>query len=292
MRFVHHGGLTLLLTAAVAHGQGTPLVVKAWGPSWAASTGKRPLKLGSDIVHSHVFPGTDKGVPVAFWADVAGLKPGHQYRLMYQYRLHTKKGELGEVLATADQANGARFPLATAMADGTWNGLEGKFEVTVNALSAVTNWPAAPGANRTVFVYVEPQVRDSTADKFLTPDRTSGIVTVVVLGEKGEVRSVRSLGDWLEAARTDADIEDRLARLADLEGYNATDNGLGESIGKRLIEPAISAKAKARLIAFVPAEILGLKDNAALLQSLQGFAKGADAEVKDVAAKKLREFRP
>ncbi len=267
---------------------------KSYGPWWVNSSRPgpqtRPAKIDRDEVAMSL--GTSAppmGVQVWFWGDVAELKKGDRYELRYQLRVHTKKGEVGPLLGDAAHPNGVAYPVAAAAAAEDWFGLEGAVDVTRKDLTAATRLPLPPKdkQSHTVFLRVEPQLYDATADKYLTPAKSTAVILAVSVWHNGKVWDVEPLGDWLSKRAATAD--DALAAVAELDEYDPTTSGLEAGILKVLGSDSVKADVKAKFVAAVPAARVNWKQNANLKRALEGFADGADETLKAAAKKKLGE---
>lgn len=286
----------LLLTTTPLFAQTDFTPPKSYGPWWVSSSRPgpqaRPAKIDRDEVAMTI--GTSAppmGVQVWFWGDVAELKKGNKYELRYQLRVHTKKGEVGPLLGDATHPNGVAYPVASATADDDWFGLEGSVDVTRKDLTAATRLPKPlkDKESHTVFLRVEPQLHDATADKYLTPAKSTAVILAVSVWHNGKVWDVEPLGDWLSKRAGTAD--DALAMVADLDEYDPTASGLEEGILKVLESDSVKASVKAKFVAAVPAARVNWKLNYNLKMTLEKFADGSDEALKTSAKKKLAEAK-
>jgi hypothetical protein len=227
--------------------------------------------------------GSAIGVTARLWAD-AEVQTGNEYQLMYQLRLHTKKGAVGPILGTSDRPTGIAFRIAWGTADGAWNGLQGSADITRKDVTGMTNLPA----EGLVMLRVEPHLYDATAAKFLTPARTPALIVMATVGGNARVESVVPLRTWIVAnARYDADKV--LDKLADLDEYDLDGNAIGEAIGEVLAVKELPNVTKVRFIRAVPQQPVYAKSSPRLWGALHDFADGGDAELKEAAKAKLGE---
>lgn len=290
-----------LLSAATAFAQNEPPtrpdVSKVYGPSWLAYSrpgpNTRPAKLDRDEIAGTIDrTGNGMAVQVSFWADVADLKKGHQYELRYQLRVHTKKGETGPLLGNSSRPEGVGYPIATATAGENWLGLEGTVDVTRKDLSAATNLPKPGNRQRqhTVLLRVEPQVFDVTAEKYVTPGKTTAIVLAAEVSEGGKVWEVRPLGEWVGMNRGNT-ADATLALVATLDEYDPTTCGLERGIETVLDSEDVKADVKAKFVAAIPADRVGWKVNFNLKRKLEQWADGSDETLKAAAKQKLAKVK-
>jgi hypothetical protein len=264
--------------------------VSGWGPSWIggqpAGGNLRPKKLErASTAVTFANEGSVIGVTAQLWAD-AEVQTGNEYQLMYQLRLHTKKGAEGPILGTSDKPNGTAFPIARGTADGAWNGLQSSADINRKDITGMTHLPA----EGLVAIRVEPHLYDATAAKFLTPPRTRALIVMATVGDNARVESVVSLRAWVVAsARNDADKV--LDRLANLDEYDLYGNGIGDAIGEVLRIKEIPTATKVRFIRAVPQQPVNPKSNPTLWGVLSDFTAGEDAELKQAAKAKLGETR-
>ena len=295
MNAVHALAITLLVTAT-ATGFAEPgstfnstqkATYEPWGPSWIGGGPPggypRPEKLDKPVTVINVGDDeTNASVTVTVWGD-AEVQKGNRYQLVYQLRIHTKKGELGPVLGTAAKPTGTTFPIASGTADDKWNGLEGRVEVKRKDITGMTNLPT----KGLVTLRVEPQLYDATAAKFLTPGKTEAIIVMATVGDDGQVESIVSLRKWI-AATAPSDADKVLSKLADLDEYSYW-NTIGEAIGEVLNNKEIPTATKVRFIQAVPKGELDPKSSPNLWGTLKKFADGNDAKLKKAAKARLGE---
>ncbi len=274
-----------------------------YGPSWLGSRGspeafgstlgpKRPEKVEAAVT-SVATSRTGNGMAVGVWLWADGpVEEKHTYELRYQLRLHTKRGDEGPVLGTADRPKGISYSLKRGVKDGTWNGLEGKVDITRKELSGMTNLPEVKGGTTGYFVRVEPQLYDATADKYLTPARPNALILHAVVGEGGKVVLLDTLADW--AAVSAGVARDRLkASLDDLDAYRQAESGVGVVLGRTLDDPKVKAATKVEILAALPAangnDVLGRDRD--LWDVLETLAASDDADLKAAAKAKMEAVR-
>jgi len=293
--------LALLATALSASGPpagnapapGRPLgdpSAPAWAPYWVTGwppgTRPRPKKLDKTVTAIRIADDrSDLGVSVRLWADTE-VQKGSKYQLVYQLRIHTKKGELGPILGSADKPTGTTVLVDSGTADDTWSGLEGQADINRKDLSGMTNLPQVAGQ---VILRVEPQLYDVTAGKFLTQGKTPALIVVAIIGKNRKVESIVSLARWIEDTVKSNDKP--LALLADLDDYTPFGNELGESIHRVLGNKEIPPDVKSQYIRAVPKEVVGQDPSPQLWATLEKLAEGNDVELKAAAKAKLQEAR-
>jgi hypothetical protein len=285
----------LLLTAAPLFAQTDFTPPASWGPSWIGGGPpgghRRPEKLEVDQTAVQVGESAPPlGVQVHLWGDVAELKKGNRYQLLYQIRPHTRKGDAGPTLGNANRPEGVAFPVATGTAGDDWNGLEGSADITRKELSEATGLPRPPKGrdSHTVLLRVEPQLLDVTAGKYLTPMRTPAVILAAEVSAAGRVWEVRPLGEWVAMNRGNT-ADHALAMVADLDEYDPSGSGLEAGILKVLESDSVKADVKAKFVAAVPAARVNWKVNFHLKVALEQFADGSDEVLKAAAKKKLAE---
>jgi hypothetical protein len=289
--------LVLLAALAVA---GTAPAAEKYGPSWRTQADARPAKVETTRTAVGLGDSGDPiGVEVKLWGDVGNIEKGHTYRLMYQLRIQTKKGELGPVLGDSGRANGVAYTLKTAVADENWNGLDARVDITRAMIAGMTGLPKDTNWGEPLLLRVEPQLFDVTADKFVSDGRPNCLFLAVDV-RNGTVARVTPLPKWLSGSCGKV-AHDALANLAKLDGYDPGENDLqdfffdvllGRVTGQRSDVPAV--------IAAIPVPLLksegGKYLDAYLDKVVRGTATGADNkpvtfedEVKAAAKAKLAE---
>jgi hypothetical protein len=284
----------LLLAAVGVRGDDRPTPAPAersggWGPSWVcckpAGELTRPEKLDKPL--TRIATDDDRsvlGVSVLLWAD-AQVQEGHKYQLMYQLRVHTRKGELGPVLGTAAQPNGVSYVVASGTADNTWKGLEGMADINRKDLSGMTNLPTG----KKVVLRIEPHLYDQTAGRFVTPGKTPAIIVLAEVDRDGRVSSVDSLkvGIIFNALSRADEVLDLLAAL---DEYDLEGNRIAEAIGDVLNNKEIPTPTAVRFIRAVPKQLVHGK-NLILWRVLNDFADDFIPELKEAAKAKLEEVK-
>src|SRR5450432_2268823 len=245
-------GMMLLLVAASVAAPQPPLKgPKSWGPSWigGAPAGGNPRPKNLDKSRTAVTINDDSsviGVAVRFWVD-AEVQKGNKYELVYQLRVHTKKGEAGAILGSVDKPNGLVYTVASWLADESWNGMEGGADINRRDLSGIKNLPL----DRVVTIRVEPHLYDPKSDKYLTPPKTKEIIVLATVNEFGSVSSVVSLRSWI-ASNVEYHADEVLNKLADLDDYDLFGNKIGDAIGQVLVNKEIPSQIKVKFIRAVP----------------------------------------
>jgi hypothetical protein len=276
----------LLFTAAVSFGQFVPSAGSSgWGPSWVGGgpPGGNPRPTKFDAAETRCAFADDEsrlGMEVKFWCDGEVAK-GHEYQLLYQFRVQTKKGEFGPLLGTTAQPDGTTFFVVSATADDKWNGLEGAADVTRKDLSGMTNLPKG----KTATLRIEPQLLDQTTGKYVTDAKTRAIIVKADVGENGHVQSVLSLASWIiQNAQYEPDAV--LATMADLDAFDEEGNRMGDAFGKVLGNKEIPAATRLRLIHAVSKKWVHMKDPS-LWGAINDLANGNDAGLKAAARELL-----
>ncbi|MDB5313539.1 MAG: hypothetical protein JWO38_7741 [Gemmataceae bacterium] len=222
---------------------------------------------------------------------------GHEYRFKYQFRLHTKTGEIGPLLGNAAAPQGAAFDLGPLVkpAGAGWAfdtpsappagktdveaaartlEFDGRADVTRKDLSGMTNLPKDA---RNVVVRVEPHVYDATDGKYVTPAKTDAVLLVVETGPAGQVWAVRTFEDWFPRQFGTKDAAAAATRLVDevdaWDRYYAVTAGFERVLADPDVKPALKAVA--------------VHGKSRLPQLLTTLAGSADADLKAAAADKL-----
>ena len=286
--FIALGMMLLLVTTSVAVPQPPLKGPNSWGPSWigGAPAGGNPRPKNLDKSRTAMTINDDGsviGVAVRLWVD-AEVQKGNKYELVYQLRVHTKKGEAGAILGTVDKPNGIVYTVASWLADDAWNGMEGDADINRRDLTGMKNLPL----DKLVTIRVEPHLYDPKTDKYLTPSKTKAIIILAAVNEFGRVTSVISLRSWIvSSAQHHAD--EVLNRLADLDDYDLYGNKIGDAIGQVLINKEIPSQIKAKFIRAVPKEVVNIKDSTVLWTVLKDFAAGGDSDLQTAAKEKLEQ---
>jgi hypothetical protein len=227
--------------------QFTPTLGSSWGPSWVggqpAGGNHRPANFEAAMTRAKQYDDESQiGLGVRFWCD-GEVVTGHQYQLLCQLRVHTKKGEAGPLLGTAAQPGGTTFLVTSGTADGRWNGLEGSIDITRKDLSGMTN--LVKGKMNTL--RIEPQLLDTTTGKYVTAMKSDAIIIMVNVDEGGRVDGVWSLSRWIvQNGQYSADKV--LDVLGDLDAYDAEGNGIAEALGNVLNMKDIPAATRLRYV--------------------------------------------
>ena len=248
-------------------------------------------------------------VEISFRVRIDRPLAGHDYRFMYQYRVHTKKGELGEILGDATLPNGKAFelgPLVKPVGAGweydtpsappvTKEGLaevakglefDGRVDVTRKELSGMTNLPKGAA---TVILRVEPHVYDMTDKKFLTPGKTRAVLLFLTLSKTGRVESLQPFEDWFPLQFDTEDKARAAVRVVDddeaWDNHDALQRGFRQVLESPKVKPALKALA----VRALPKWQVHLKSGfPALLETL---ARSENAELKAAAEAKLAEAK-
>lgn len=219
---------------------------------------------------------------------------GNEYELRYQIRVHTKAGECGPILGVKAHPAGASFTLCRVKCERDSLELRESFDLTRKDVQALIGLPFAPAGkySHEVFLRVESQLFDATANKYLTPVRTPAVILVAEVGEAGQVYRLQSLALWTtDRASVIYDAKKELARLGDLDEYLTVHNQIEWAIDRVLREPGVTNDMKALYIDLVNPGSLLLKDCHYLRKQLEEFASGSDATLKKAAQKKLDEAK-
>jgi hypothetical protein len=258
--------------------------VAGWGPSWVGGGPpggySRPAKFDSPETRVGVFDDQSRiGVGLRFWCDAEVVKD-HQYQLLCQVRVHTKKGDEGLLLGSAEQPGGTTMLVASGTADDKWNGLEGVLDITRKELSGMTNLPKG----KVTALRVEPQLLDQTTNKYVTAAKTNAIILLAEVGERGRVNSVLSLANWI-AQNGQYSSEKVVEMLGDLDSYDAEGNGVAEAIGGVLGLKELTPAIQLRYLGVISKDWVYLK-HPVLWEAVKKLAMSDAAEVS-AAAKSL-----
>jgi hypothetical protein len=135
------------------------------------------------------------------WA-LSEMALDHEIELRYQLRIHTKAGEVGEVLATQKAPTGAAYIVARGRPDK--NG-EAKFakEYLLNPSSFVQNTNLPTNA-RNLVIRFEPLVYDLTDDGYLNEVKPAAAVVVIDTDENSRVQKIQPIADWFRGQFADS----------------------------------------------------------------------------------------
>lgn len=272
----------LVLLAVLTLAGAAPAADK-YGPSWRAQADARPAKVETTrTAVGYGDAGDPIGVQVKLWGDIGNVEKGHTYRLMYQLRTQTKKGEVGALLGDSARPNGVAYTLKTAVADDNWNGLDARVDITRAMIAGMTGLPKDTAWGEPLLLRVEPQLFDVTADKFVTDGRPNCLFLAVAI-RNGTVASVTPLPKWLSASCGKI-AHDALANLAKLDGYDPGENDLQDFFFDVLLgRVTMQQSDTAAVIKAIPAELLKSEAGQYLKGYLVRVARGDKGE-------KSREF--
>lgn len=276
---------------------GTAAAKDQYGPSWLAQKDARPAKVDTTrTAVGYGDSGDPIGVQVRLWGDVGNIEKGHTYRLKYQLRIQTKKGEIGALLGDTAHPNGVAYTLKTAVADENWNGLDASVDITRAMISGMTGLPKDTTWGEPLLLRVEPQLFDVTADKFVTDGRPNCLFLAAAVKD-GKVTEVMPLPKWLSRSCGKVAI-DALNNLEKLDGYDPGENQLHDFffdvlLGRVTMQGSdVPAVVKAIPVALLKSEagkyldgFLGMIARGDKLQDDRKF----DDEVKAAAKAKLDE---
>ncbi|TWT43547.1 hypothetical protein KOR42_44270 [Thalassoglobus neptunius] len=289
----------LLLTFGTLLFTSLPLAaVPPPGPPWPHNRPISPTRSASEApsksfaIAQAERSGAPIGVEVSVRAAVANPVAGSAYRLYYQFRVHTGKGEIGPVLNVPGTVKNQVVLVEEIIAKYDWIEFYNTFDVTRGQLSGSGNLPSREpkGTDRIVFLRVEPHLWDVAAKRYLTDSRTPAAIIVASVGKDAKVYSLNTVGDWLlKRAKSNSDVAETMAILNDLDVYGPNGLRIGEAIEKVLIEPTVTVATKIGYIEVVDAKSLHWREDYQLLQVLEGLAAGSDDDLKAAAQKKLNE---
>jgi len=233
-----------------------------WGPSWVGGGPpgglQRPAKFDAAFTRAAI---TDD-------------------QLLYQLRVHTKKGDEGPLLGNAAMPNGTIFVVTSGTADEKWNGLEGAADINRKDLSGMTNLPG----NKTVMLRIEPQLFDQTTGKYLTVPKSNAIIVMADVGDNGRVDSVLSLSSWI-MHNGQYETNAVLDAVATLDAYDVEGNNIADAFGNVLNIKDIPAATKLRLVRAVSKDWVQMRGSS-LAPALTILSTSDDAELQ-AAAKEL-----
>jgi len=255
-----------------------------WGPSWVGGGPpgglQRPAKFDAAFTRAAITDDQSRiGIAVRMFCDGDVVK-GHQYQLLYQLRVHTKKGDEGPLLGNAAMPNGTIFVVTSGTADEKWNGLEGAADINRKDLSGMTNLPG----NKTVMLRIEPQLFDQTTGKYLTVPKSNAIIVMADVGDNGRVDSVLSLSSWI-MHNGQYETNAVLDAVATLDAYDVEGNNIADAFGNVLNIKDIPAATKLRLVRAVSKDWVQMRGSS-LAPALTILSTSDDAELQ-AAAKEL-----
>lgn len=235
--------------------------------------------------------GGNLGAEVNFRAQVAQPDKTHSYELYYQFRVHTKQGEMGPLLGTTENPQGKPIFVARKSGDAKFVNFDETVDITRGMLTGMSNLtPFDPSLKSYYFslVRVEPQIYEVSQKKYLTPSKTSAVILVAYVGDNGKVLRLQPLGDLLIWAGTDGRHPTQyLKMLVSLDDYSSLDNKIEEASAAVLSSKTASPEAKLAFLQAMPTKHLGSKDVHALNVALTDLAQGSDAQLKAAAQKVL-----
>lgn len=233
------------------------------------------------------------GTAVDLRAAIAKPKMGQEYELRYQFRIHTKKGEVGPLLGTTDLPNGASFTVSRVKCEYDWIEFYDTIDITRKELNGMTNMPVPrKGTANDVFIRVEPHLYDVTAKKYVTPARTPAAIVVASVAGNGRVWSVCSLAEWIAEKGVSVDgAQQVMSTLADLDEYSTIANHIEGAFAKVLDSKSAPDAAKLLFINAVEGKKLTWKSHYELRQSLATLAAGPEGKLQFSAKKKLEETK-
>jgi hypothetical protein len=230
-------------------------------------------------------------VQVKFNAYIAEPVAGHEYRFLYQLRLHTKKGELGPVLGDSARPAGKAFDLGPLSKGRGVHGplleFDGSVDVTRKDLSAMTNLPKNA---RNAVIRVEPQVYDQTADAFLTPAKSPCVLLFVDTDEQGRVLEVRPFADWFLRQFGSAQTAQAALRLVgEVDAWEQRDYEFPRAFENVFSAQHIKADLKVLAVRGMPARLVHEKNKVRPI--LEELAAAGNAQLKAAVEAKLAEAK-
>ncbi len=226
-------------------------------------------------------------VQLDFHASVRKAVPRHEYRFLYQIRLHTKTGEAGPVLGDAERPNGRATDLgAFPPADpGLIQFFMASADVTRKELSGMTGLPKDA---RDVILRVEPQIYDATDKRFLTPPKSNALLLFVQTDKGGRVWDIQTFSEWFpNQFGSEANAKKGVRVLTEVDAWDQTDFGFVTAFekvfGSKTMKPALKVIA----LRAMPAKLYGGKNS---LHSLfEAMEKEGDAELTAAVEAKRAE---
>jgi len=219
---------------------------------------------------------------------------GNVYELYYQLRVHTKKGDLGAILGTADSPTGkAIFAKRRTGEDNTLY-LDETIDVTRGGLLGMTNFKPwgkiSMGGYYEMILRVEPHIYDVTQKKYISPAKTSAVILVADVSDEGKVVRLQPFADLLSWSGTDGrDPTKYLAMYSDLDEFDTLDNGIEGAYASVLASKTATPEVKLAFLKSMP-KFFG-KEAYALQLALDEILKGDDAKLKAAAQARLDEFK-
>ena len=223
------------------------------------------------------------GLAVTVSGAVTTPVAGHAYSVWYQFRVHTKKGEVGPVLALPE--NRAAFALGDVTPDPKSGAcaFEFHFDLVRGAFAGMSNLTQGR-----MLVRLEPQVYDATAKSWITEAKSPALVLVLDVSNDQKVWSVRPFAGWFASQIWASDAEKAVAALDSLDAYDSEGNAIVPAFESVLTNPKTEP---AQLVTFVNA--LPERELAFGKNNLRGvfaeLGKHASADVKAAVERKQTE---
>ncbi len=220
---------------------------------------------------------------------------GNAYELYYQVRVHTKKGELGPILGTAESPTGKAAFVARKTAESKTLYFREEVDLTRGGLSGMTNFkpwgPVKPGYYEMV-LRVEPHIYDVAQKKYISAAKTSAVILVAEVGDAGKVVRLQPLADLLVWSGTDGrDPTKYLAILADLDQFETLDNGIEAAFAAVLASKTSTPEVKLAFLKALPTKHVGSKSAHFLNVTLDELVKGDNPMLKAAAQKVLDDAK-
>ena len=260
-----------LLFAAVA--LVTPLPAQTTQPATAARTFISASECESDL-----------GFRVNLSGSIIAAETGHHYEVLYQFRVHTRQGEIGPLLGDAQNPSGRAFVLGevTALANSEC-GFEFFFDLTRKDLSTLTLLTKGR-----MLLRIEPQVYDKTTQRYVTPPKTPALIAVAMITDQGRAGSLVPFAKWFASCSGPSSTDTALTTLAALDAIDFEGNAIVPAFEAVFGNPDVKAKELVKFLAALPAAELAFGKNN-LRWHMDGLGKHADAAVRAAAAAKQKE---
>ena len=231
------------------------------------------------------------GAEVHFRGRIENPNKGHDYELYYQFRVHTKQGEMGPLLGNEENSHGKPIFVTCKSGDAKSVSFDENVDVTRSMLAGMSSFTPFDPSQKSCYhtlLRVEPQVYEVSQKKYLTPSKTSAVILVAYIGDNGKVLRLQPLGDLLIWSGTDGrDPTPFLAMLASLDDYSSLENKIEDACAVVLSSKTASPEAKLAFLQKLPTKWIGSKDVHQLNVALADLAQGSDAKLKAAAQKVL-----
>lgn len=224
------------------------------------------------------------GFQVDLHGEIADAGLAHRYAVLYQIRVHTKKGEEGPILGDARNP-GQAIVLGEAGAPGAdgscYFGFT--FDLTRKELTGM-----AQLVKGRMLLRIEPQIYDKTAQRFITPTKSNALIAVIDVGDNCRVHSLVPFGQWFGGCYGESMAKTGLEILASLDAYDLEGNRIVPAFEALFANEDVKPAQLALFVAALPATELAFGKNN-LGGHMDRLLEHADAAVKAAAVAKQKE---